>query len=126
MENINGNKFFGIILLFVILCCTCTTQKKTEYVFPADMKPQAVAAFTERCDKGQTLYKTNCAKCHNYKVGRKEYVPDFVKEKLLGYALRISNSKHRSELRDTLITTEELGLIMNFLTYKKKNEIPNK
>jgi hypothetical protein len=124
--NIKSNNYLAVLITCSILLCTCTSQKKIEYVFPADMKPMAVTAFTEMCDKGQILYNINCAKCHNYKVKRKEYVPDFTKEKLLGYTLRISNPKHKTELRDTIISTESLDLIMKFLTFKKKNEVPKK
>jgi hypothetical protein len=119
--NIRSNNFSATLIILALVLCTCTSQKKIEYVFPADMKSLAVTAFTEMCDKGQILYKINCAKCHNYKVRRKEYVPDFTKEKLLGYTLRISNTTHRKELRDTIISTEDLDLIMKFLTFKKKN-----
>jgi hypothetical protein len=115
-------KHFLRILTFVFaVLYNCTSQKKAEYDFPPQMLPHVQKAFKAQCDKGQTLYNLNCAKCHNYKVKGRTTIPDFRIEKLVGYTLRITNAKHKSELRDSSITTEELGLIMTFLTYKKKN-----
>lgn len=105
----------------MLLLAACATQQKIEYEFPADMRPEVQKVFTDMCNKGRTLYGLHCARCHNYKEKRKEFIPDFKQEQLLGYKLRLSNQRHSDNLRDTLVSTDELGLIMNFLTYRKKN-----
>lgn len=116
-------KKIALLILSSCVLIKCTSTKKAEYDFPAQMLPHVKVAYTDQCDKGQALYKTNCAKCHSYKVKGKTYIPDFKPEQLVGYTLRITNPRHEASLTDTLITTEELGLIMTFLSYKKKNPV---
>lgn len=114
------NKFLvGFALLFFI---ACASQKKVIYDFPPAMVGDIRVQFTEQCDKGKVLYDKNCARCHNTKVNGKTIIPDFSEEKLVGYAIRNSNKRHESSMPDTIVTAEELGLIMTFLTYKTKNK----
>jgi len=53
-------------------------------------------------------------------------VPDFKPEQLRGYELRVANKLHETNMPDSLVSEEELGIIMTFLTYKKKNKLPAK
>jgi len=48
-------------------------------------------------------------------------IPDFKPEQLTGYTLRVANAQHEKNMPDTLVTEEELSIIMTFLGYKKKN-----
>jgi hypothetical protein len=41
----------------------------------------------------------------------------------VGYTLRVTNQKHEAALTDESVSEEELGQIMTFLTYKKKNKV---
>jgi len=108
-------------IAFLLLVVACTTKKKVAYEFPIEMKSNVQQQYAVLCEKGQVLYSINCAKCHN--TGKhQQIIPDFKPEQLVGYTLRITNSKHENNLTDTLITEEELGLIMTFLSYKKKNK----
>lgn len=104
-----------------ILLIACTAQKEVMYELPEAMLPHVKVEYARRCDKGKILYDLNCAKCHTTKKGRKEVIPDFKPEQLSGYALRTSNARHESSMPDSLVTEEELGIIMTFLNYKKKN-----
>jgi len=97
-------------------------QKKVPYVFPKEMAPAIKAEFQKQCDKGQMLYNINCAKCHNTIENGKTIVPDFTPDQLKGYEIRVQNPKHENSLPDEQVTTEELGDIMTFLLYKKKNK----
>lgn len=117
MKHLTG---FSFILIFSILACS--VEKKVSYVFPEAMLPEVKVAYKERCDKGQTLYNMACAGCHNKGTKRKPIVPDFSADQLRGYALRISNKLHEKNMPDSLVSEEELGIIMTFLTYKKKNK----
>ncbi len=111
--------FFTGIVVFM----ACTVQKEVPYELPDAMLPHVKVEYEKRCAKGKILYDLNCAKCHNTKKGRKEIVPDFKPEQLLGYSLRVSNAQHEKNMPDTLVTEEELGIIMTFLNYKKKNPV---
>lgn len=100
----------------------CMVHKdKSPYDFPAAMAADVRVDYYRQCEKGRILYANNCAKCHNTVVKGKTIVPYFSQEKLIGYALRESNEKHTSSMPDSIVTTEDLGLIMTFLTYKKKD-----
>lgn len=110
-----------IVCLSLVVFVACASQKKVTYDFPPAMAANIQAQFTEQCDKGKFLYDKNCARCHNTIVKGKAIIPDFSQEKLVGYAIRNSNQRHESSMPDTLVSAEELGLIMTFLTYKKRN-----
>ncbi len=110
----------GFGLVFFV---ACASQRKVTYDFPPAMAANIKVQFVEQCDKGKILYDMNCARCHNTKVKGKTIIPDFSEEKLVGYAIRNSNKRHETSMPDTIVTAEELGLIMTFLTYKTKNDL---
>jgi hypothetical protein len=111
-----------ISILLMISLIACATQQKVVYDFPDAMLPNVKVEFAKQCDKGKILYDINCARCHNQKVGRKTIIPDFKPEQLTGYVLREANVTHVNNLPEDSVTAEDLGLIMTFLTYKKKNK----
>lgn len=126
MENIKKlkMKYYRSIIFCVtiFILIQCQSQKKVEYELPEAMLPHVKTMYAVQCDKGKILYDINCAKCHNTKVKGKQVIPDFRPEQLVGYALRVKNAAHEKNMPDTLVTEEELGIIMVFLSYKKKNE----
>lgn len=111
------------ILFLVVLFIQCASPKAMPYELPEAMVPTAKIAFGEQCEKGKILYDITCAKCHNLKVKRKEIIPDFTAEQLVGYELRITNKEHESGIPEELVSTEELGYIMTFLSYKTKSGV---
>jgi hypothetical protein len=114
-----------ITLFFIAFsfCTVCVAQKnKVTYEFPPEMKDAVRADYIKQWEKGKVLYEINCAKCHNTVEKRRVIVPDFTPEQLRGYELRVTNAKHESEITETAVSTEELGIIMTFLSYKKKNK----
>lgn len=117
--------YLQIVFSFLLLAA-CVSEKKVEYEFPEQMLPFVKTEYAKQCDKGQILYKLNCAKCHNQKVKGHKIVPDFKPEQLKGYELRVTNARHEQNLTDSAVTAEELGLIMTFLNYKKKSNVPMK
>lgn len=94
------------------------------YEFPPAMKENVRADFLRQCKKGEVLYALNCAQCHNQKIKGKEVIPDFTTEQLLNYDMRLANPDHESKLGSTEVTTEELGYIISFLSYKKRSNVP--
>jgi mono/diheme cytochrome c family protein len=113
-KNING-------ILTAVILAGCTAQKQTLYELPSEMKPEVKTEYQKRSDEGYTLYRQNCAGCHTKTEGGRTIIPDFRAEQLRGYELREANAKHESRLGEDKLTTDELGKIMTFLTYKKKN-----
>jgi len=115
--------WIGLLLaswLFLVFA-QCASSKKVAYELPAEMKPEVKVEYAKMCDQGKILYDLNCAKCHTTKKHGKEIIPDFTSDQLRGYELRITNPKHETNLTDETVSEEELGIIMTFLRYKKKN-----
>jgi hypothetical protein len=112
-----------LMVLVLILICRANgeAQRKTTYEFPEAMPETVKTENLKLCNKGNILWQINCAKCHNTKVKRRIIIPDFTSDQLKGYELRVLNPTHESNIPETTVTAEELGLIMTFLTYKKKN-----
>ncbi len=114
-------KQFIISFFLLSILVACVVIQKAEYEFPAEMLPHVKQHYEKECEKGYILYNMNCAKCHTKKEKRKYIIPDFTPEQLKGYELRLTNKKHSEALTDSSVTEEELGQIMIFLSYKKKN-----
>ncbi len=117
--------------IFIIVCAcavfnTCIAQQKVAPDFPKEMLPHVQEEYLKQFNKGQVLYTMNCGKCHNIQVGRKQVLPNFSENQLVGYALRILNPDHEDGIPETMVTEEELGLIMVFLRYKKESPPVNK
>jgi cytochrome c553 len=119
-------KYFILIIAttFIFSFIRCAIPQKVQYELPAEMAPAIKADYASQCEKGQILYTLNCAGCHNKKIKGKTMIPDFTSEQLVGYALRVTNARHEASITEESVSTEELGLIMTFLNYKKKNPFP--
>jgi hypothetical protein len=115
------NFFTKLFLLSILIFAACSVQKKVDYELPAEMLPHVKVEYTKRCDKGKILYDINCSRCHTKKEKRKEIIPDWTSLQLSGYTLRVTNAIHEKNMPDSLVTEEELGIIMTFLNYKIKN-----
>ncbi|CAN5466600.1 hypothetical protein BH10BAC1_BH10BAC1_20920 [soil metagenome] len=115
-----------VVFLFIAVIVACSTQKEVAYELPDTMSASIKAEFAKQCEKGEILYNINCARCQTKKERRKEIIPDFSAEQLVGYELRISNPKHVSDMQELTVSAEELGLIMTFLSYKKRNKLHEK
>lgn len=114
-------RIFILTAVTTIIAAACASRKPVQYELPEAMLPHVKTEYAKRCEQGQALYAMNCAKCHNTIVKGKEVIPDFSPEQLTGYTLRVSNARHESSMPDSLVSEEELIIIMTFLNYKKKN-----
>lgn len=117
--------FRSILVITGLLLCYSTShaqRHKISYEFPPEMSEPIRVEYLKQWEKGKVLYELNCAQCHTTGKGKRAVVPDFTPEQLKGYELRVSNPKHEIDIPETKVTTEELGLIMTFLYYKKKNK----
>ena len=105
---------------FIIL--SGAQKSKVVYVhdFPSQMEADVKAQYVKLFEKGRILYQLNCAKCHNTKVKGQELMPEFTKEHLANYELRLQNMQHENELTESRVNAEELQQIMIFLIYYKK------
>jgi hypothetical protein len=112
------------ILIIVLPAFAGDKKKKAEkiaYEFPVTMTAPVREQFIKECDKGQALYNLSCAPCHNRTENGKTIIPEWTQAQLVGYELRVLNSKHETGIPEEQVSAEELGYIMTFLSYKKKN-----
>lgn len=116
-------RIFTIIVLSVIALPVVHAQKmrKVPSDFPKEMLAEVKADYQKVYDKGQILFSINCAKCHNTVEKKRDILPEFSPDQLKGYELRESNPRHVEGIPETQVSPEELGQIMTFLLYKKKN-----
>ncbi len=119
----NKHKVIALLISTLTITSCITSKSKITYDFPAAMAADVREGYIKQWEKGKSLYELNCAKCHNTTVKGKTIVPDFTESQLVGYTLRVTNQKHEAALTDESVTEEELGQIMTFLTYKKKNKV---
>lgn len=107
--------------LFAAFCSGFAQQqeKKVLYThnFPPAMKEEVKKEYVKLFEKGRILYQINCARCHNTKENDVEVMPEFTKEHLAKYELRIQNPQHEEELNESRVNAEELSQVMIFLTY---------
>ena len=113
--------FFALVASSLMLQSFAGKGKKARYVFPKEMTPAARTEFQKICEKGEALYESACAGCHNVRLKGKWVIPDFTPDQVNGYEIRIGNGDHIRTLSDDAITTEELGFIATFLLYKEKS-----
>jgi hypothetical protein len=114
------NKRSFLFLCPVLILCACAQKY---YELPKEMPPKLKEEYTAMCDKGQKLYFMNCSKCHDQKVEGKTVLPDFQPEHFKAYSLRMQHARRATFLPDSLVSEEELGFIMTFLTYKKRQPL---
>jgi hypothetical protein len=110
------------IIASLLFCVCCAVQKTVTIDLPPEMLPHVKPHYESECARGQVLYDLNCGKCHTTYVKRKKIVPDFTEDQLRGYELRLTNKKHQAELTDSVVSEEELSVIMTFLRYKTRNK----
>ena len=123
--------FTVICFLMIIFINESFAQKASPkiiytYNFPPQMTEEVKKSYIILFEKGRVLYQVNCAKCHNTKVDGVEVMPEFTKEHLARYELRMQNPQHEESLSETRVTAVELQQIMIFLTYYKKAGSPPK
>lgn len=114
-----------ILILIAAIISKSVAQKKVAkavytHEFPVEMKADIKEAYVKLFEKGRILYEINCARCHNTVVKGIEVMPEFTKEHLAQYELRLQNPKHEEELTEMRVNAEELQHITIFLTYYKK------
>jgi hypothetical protein len=106
------------ILITLLGFVACKTYSNALCEFPVEMNANVKQDYIKICEKGAILYTIHCANCHNTKRKGKEFIPDFTTDQLETYKIRNSDTMGITEEK---VSAEELGHILTFLTYKKKN-----
>ena len=116
---------------FIVLTCItglvllqqCANQKSPAIDYPPDMVADSQRVFAQHFEKGEILYRLNCAKCHDTLVDGRKVVPDFSLPQLLDYEMRFQYASHENRLREVDVSIAELDDIQHYLRYKKRSGI---
>ena len=110
---------FLSIMLSCVLLCNCKAEQKVTYEFPADYPEEVQKEAAELFNKGQVLYKANCAPCHGIFTKGKKDVPNFTKVQLDNYTSRFLKGDPKNHAVARKMSEEQLNQVVVFLSYKK-------
>ena len=104
---------------FWFIAIQCAPKKKVEYNIPAHYGTQARENAIDWFEKGQILYKLNCAGCHGiYKKG-KDSVPNFTKTQIDNYNAMYIKGDPKNHSVASKLSPEQLYYILTFLRLRK-------
>jgi mono/diheme cytochrome c family protein len=112
-----------LLIIFACSLCLilvqCATKKKIEYDIPRDYGKQARANAIDWFEKGEILYKVNCASCHGiYKKG-KESVPNFTKTQIDNYNAMYIKGDPKNHSVAQKLSQDQMYYILTFLRLRK-------
>jgi hypothetical protein len=115
-----------LLIIFAALFCSvlicCKTKKKVEYDIPSHYGKQARANAIDWFQKGEILYKVNCAKCHGiYKKG-KESVPNFTKTQIDNYNAMYIRGDPKNHSVAAKLSQDQMYYILTFLRLRKMDK----
>ena len=106
--------------LFLLLTENCNVVKYTpEYVFNEDEPQMFIDKQTKDANNGFILYKKYCGPCHGITHNGKDSIPNFSKEQIDDYDLRIQMGMGPTHGKLTELSDKQLNNIMSFLLFRK-------
>jgi hypothetical protein len=102
---------------FFLACCA--SRKKTEYEIPAHYTKQARQNAIDWFQKGEALYKLNCASCHGIYEKGKKTVPNFTKTQIDNYNAMFIKGDPKNHSVAAKLSQEQLYYILTFLRLRK-------
>ncbi len=134
--------YFLLLASYLIIGGTCAYIKKTNYNFERPRKTISVKSTKEKTDKkvaknpkillGKTLFKNNCASCHNRNMkdkligpalgGVEERWSDFPKEDLYSF-IRNNRALYAAGHPRAKLLIDKWKLVMNAFPNLKDDEI---
>jgi mono/diheme cytochrome c family protein len=115
---------YGFVICGFLFFIHCASKKKVEYYIPPDYgkvaRESAIASF----EKGEILYKINCAGCHGiYKKG-KDSVPNFTKTQIDNYSSMFIKGDPKNHSVAAKLSPDQLYYILTFLRLRKMDRKP--
>jgi hypothetical protein len=107
-----------ILLTFCGLLTQCARRPKVTYTIPADYPESRRQQIIEIFNKGEILYKANCAECHGIFTKGKDKIPNFSKEQIDNYSARFLHGDPQNHAIVRKMSPEQLSQILIFLRYK--------
>lgn len=116
--NMKKIYFIGLIL-GIIMIIQCSTPIKVEYKLPPGIPEQNKEHVLNYLNRGSSLYKSNCSKCHGiYSKGR-DTIPNFTNTQVESYKARFNLSHPQSHAFTEKMLSEDLDAIFYFLNNRK-------
>lgn len=111
--------FSAVLLFFFSSCAT----KKVEYAFPDNAKElPGYPELMEHLNSGKKLYKEYCTKCHGVLTKGKKDIPNFSRVQLDNYNAAFIKKDPKNHAVAQKLTQEQLGDIILFLTFIKRDK----
>ena len=107
------------VLTVMLALQQCAGKKEVPFTYPKVVTAEMRPAFDEQFQRGHALYEINCSGCHTQVVNGKKVIPDFTRDQLIGYMLRMRYPSHRKPLHETFISRQELMDVELFLKHRK-------
>lgn len=111
--------YFVYLILISFVLFFCTPKKKVEYDIPSHYTPQARANAIDWFEKGEALYKVNCAGCHGIYKNGKDSVPNFTKTQIDNYNAMYIKSDPKNHAVAAKMSSEQLYYVLTFLRLRK-------
>ncbi len=114
-------RFSAVLFSFVIIIA-CSTRK-VEYAFPDNAKElPGYPELMEHLNSGKKLYKEYCTKCHGVLTKGKKDIPNFSRVQLDNYNAAFIKKDPKNHAVAQKLTQEQLGDIILFLTFIKRDK----
>lgn len=116
---------FGALLVVTFLL-QCSSRSTIEYNLPPGIPEQNKEHVFKLLDKGATLYKANCSRCHGIFTKGKDTIPNFTTQQVESYKARFDMSHPKNHAFAQNMLREDLDAVFYFLNNRKvmpgKNE----
>jgi len=111
--------YFITIILVAIQVAQCTVKNKVEYNLAPGIPDQNKEHVMKLLDRGASLYKSNCSKCHGIFSKGKDTIPNFTHQQVESYKARFNLSHPKSHEFTDKMLSEDLDAIFYFLNNRK-------
>lgn len=112
-------KIFLLLLICFSAVLGCVRYPKVAYNIPADYPADKKKELVALLDKGQKIYKENCAECHGIFSKGKDNIPNFTTTQLDNYSSRFLRRDPQNHSVLANMSQSQLNEVLTFLRFKK-------
>ena len=113
-------KIYIIVAIVALMqIVQCSTRNKIEYNLAPGIPEQNKQHVLDLLNRGASLYKSNCSKCHGIFSKGKDTIPNFTNQQIESYKARFNLSHPESHPFAEKMLSEDLDAIFYFLSNRK-------
>ena len=113
-------KLYVVAAILVFLqIAQCSVRNKVEYNLAPGIPDQNKEHVLKLLNRGASLYKDNCSKCHGIFSKGKDTIPNFTHQQVESYKARFNLSHPASHEFTEEMLSEDLDAIFYFLNNRK-------